>query len=234
MRDILLGNKGGQAIRIVIPAALHGSEEYTQGLAELVVKAARHGVSLSADGIGKVQLSEFEVDQGPFQEERQPTREEVGDLMVRLFGNANPHAISLHRPREAAIVVVIESEKADRVVDGVYRSLKDSAQRQFTGQRPALLAVRLTDLTKAHLDELASQDRNGLAAIANRLFAGETRHHLFGLAFLARDGALSTARPSAGTPLTILKNRGSAVLFRRNAHPMANDPRLNVLRLFSA
>jgi hypothetical protein len=195
----------------------------------LVVKAVRDGVSLSVDGIGKVQLSEFEPNQGPFQEERQPTREELAELMVVLFGNANPHAISLHRPREAAIVAVIESEKPDKVINGVYRSLKDSAQRQFTGQRPALLAVRLTDLTKAHLDELA-----GLAAIANRLFAGETRHHLFGLAFFARNGALSSARPSSGIPLTTLENRGSAVLFRRNAHPMADDPRLNVLRLFSA
>jgi hypothetical protein len=213
---------------------LHGNEEYVQRLTALVVKAVRDGVSLSAEGVGKAQLSEFELDQGPFQKERQPTREELAGLMVGLFGNANPHAISLHRPREAAIVAVIESEKPDKVVDGVYRSLKDSAQRQFTGQRPALLAVRLTDLTKAHLDELAAQDRNGLAVIANRLFADETRHHLFGLAFLARDGALSSARPSAGIPLTILENRGSAVLFRRSAHPMANDPRLNVLRLFSA
>jgi hypothetical protein len=123
----------------------------------LVVKAVRDGVSLSADGIGKVQLSEFELDQGPFQKERQPTREELAEFMVGLFGNANPYAISHHRPREAAIVAVIESEKPDKVIDGVYRALKDSAQRQFTGQRPALLAVRLTDLTKAHLDELAAR-----------------------------------------------------------------------------
>lgn len=234
IRDVLLAKQGGRAMRIQIPAALHGREEYIQGLTALIIEGAREGVSLSADGVGKVSLSEFELDQGPFQKEREPTREELGQLMVGLFGTANPNAISLHRPREAAVVAMIESEKPDKVVDGVYRSLKDSAQRQFTGQRPALLAVRLTDLTKAHLEELAGQDRNGLAAIANRLFAGETRQHLYGLAFFARAGALSSVTPSADVPLTVLENRGSTVLFRRDAHPMASDPRLNVLRLFSS
>jgi hypothetical protein len=49
---------------------LHGNEEYVQRLTALVVKAVRDGVSLSAEGVGKAQLSEFELDQGPFQKEQ--------------------------------------------------------------------------------------------------------------------------------------------------------------------
>jgi hypothetical protein len=102
------------------------------------------------------------------------------------------------------------------VVDGIYRALKASAEGQFGGTNAALLAIRLLDLTMAQLHDLGAGS-NKLADISNRLFAGERRAHLFGVA------ALSEAMDAAGATFS---NRGTALLFRREAHRLSRDPRL--------
>jgi hypothetical protein len=140
--------------------------------------------------------------------------------------------MSVHRPGEAAVVIAIESNRPDKVVEGIYRALKDSAERQFTRARPALLAVRLTDLTNSQLIGLASREY-GLAAISSRLFASLDRQHLFGVVFLSPSQSLTEVRLTDQEAVRI-QNRGSALLFRNHNYPLATDPRFTALRLFGA
>jgi hypothetical protein len=229
--QMCLARRRGTILRITIPAALHAREDYMMGVATLANAAAQQEQTLSTDGIATVGVTRFQLEQGPFHHQRRPTQIELANFIDQSTGNSNPHAISIHRPGEAAVVITIDSNRPDKVVEGIYRSLKDSAERQFTRTRPAVLAVQLTDLINSQLIGLAARE-HGLAAIAHRLFAGSDRQHLFGVAFLSPSRSL-TETSLADQQAARIQNHGSAVLFRNHKHPLAADSRLDGLNLFA-
>jgi hypothetical protein len=140
--------------------------------------------------------------------------------------------MSAHRSKGAAVVVTVESEKQDKVVDSIYRSLKATADGKFTGSRPALLAVRLSDLTTRQLRGLAAQHERSLLALANQLFAGRNSRHLYGVVFLTSTGIVADRSFPILRP-ALAQERSSGLLFRNDRHPLADDPRLNVTTLFA-
>jgi hypothetical protein len=218
-----------KAVRIIIPDSLHGSSEYMGRLSHLVLRSIREQRDLSAQGLGEVRLTDLDAANGAFGRAEEPSEDELAQIILNTFGTPDAHAISMHSPGIAAVVAVIGSRKTSGVVDGIYRPLKSSAKRQFTRRNPALLAVRLTDLTSPQLDQLALDESNGFGAICNRLFAKENRHHLYGVVFLAAPQPLTGFRFPGGQ---VFDERGTALLMRRDAHPYARDPRLN--KLFSS
>jgi hypothetical protein len=220
---------GSKAVQILIPDSLHGANEYLSGLSDLVVQSIHKQQDLSIPGLGEVRLSALEIGNGPFLRAEEPSEDELAQIVLNTFGIPNAHTISMHRPGIAAVVAAIQSQRPDKVLDGVYHQLKLSAQRQFSGRNPALLAVRLTDLTSLQLDQLAADRSNGFGAICNRLFSNPTRHHLYGVSFLA------AAQPIGEFPFRggqVFDERGTALLFTRHGHPCAGDPRLD--KLFSS
>jgi hypothetical protein len=114
-------------------------------------------------------------------------------------------------------------------VDSIYRSLKESAERQFSRNRPALLAAHLTDIKESQLLELARAGRNGLAAIATRLFLGPERQHLHSVAFLSLGQSLASTPLDTGYQVS-LHAGGSVLLFNNDQHPMTRDDRLRIFR----
>jgi hypothetical protein len=217
---------GTKAIQILIPDSLRGSDEYMRELSELVIQSVQQQQDISIADLGQVKLSDLEIGSGPFLRAGEPSEDELAQIVLNTFGTPNAHAISMHRPGTAAVVAVIQSRRPDKVLDGIYHQLKSSAQRQFSGRNPTLLAVRLTDLTSSQLNLLAADQWNGLGGICNRLFAGQTRQHLYGVAFFAAVQPLMGLRfPGAQA----FDERGAALLFRRDGHPNADDPRLEKL-----
>jgi hypothetical protein len=218
-----------KAILIIIPGSLPGSSEYMERLSSLVIQAVREQRDLSVVGLGDVRLSDLDVENRAFGQAGEPSEDELAQIVHNTFDTPDSHAISMHRPGAGAVVAAIQSERTSRVLDGIYRSLKLSAEHQFSRKNPALLAVRLMDLTSPQLDQLAAEESNGLGGICNRLFAGLTRGHLYGVAFLAAAQPVTGFRFPGGQ---VFDERGAALLFRRNGHPCADDPRLN--KLFSS
>jgi hypothetical protein len=218
---------GGRAVHIVVPGPFHGRDAYMSAVAKLVTEAVAAGVGPKMDDVSEITITEFALEGGWDSKPQPPSHSELSASVGRLFGNSNVNAMAIHRPG-TALLVVIESKRPDKVIDGVYRALKDSAERQFSGTRPALLAVRLTDITGENLKTLMAQDRNGLAAVAQRLFSSERRAHLRNVAFLARGGVSATPGTPSGLPGAVITDRGIAASFRRIGHPTANDPRLDV------
>jgi hypothetical protein len=218
-----------KAILIFIPGSLPGSSEYMERLSNLVIQAIREQRDRSVVGLGDVRLSDLDVGNRAFGQAREPSEDELAQIIHNTFGTPDSHAISMHRPGAAAVVAAIQSERTTRVLDGIYRPLKSSAEEQFSRKNPALLAVRLMDLTSPQLDRLAAEESNGLGGICNRLFAGVTRDHLYGVAFLAAAQPVTGFRFPGGQ---VFDERGAALLFRRNGHPCADDARLN--KLFSS
>src|SRR5262249_44539706 len=147
-----------------------------------------------------------------------PTQQALENVAAHL-GHPNSNAMGRgnHRQRAAAVVVV-SSRKPDKVVDGIYRAMKASAEEQFSGANPALLAIRILDLTMAQLRELTSGQ---LGAISNRLLRGERRSHLLGVAFLSPADTLSVSTDRAS-----FASQGMSLLFRNEQHPLSSDSRL--------
>jgi hypothetical protein len=216
----LLQKGGGRTIDIIFPGALHGAERYMNDLASAVRHSIVEEKSIAIPGIAEISIGAFNLP-----EELTPF--DPASAAQRWLGRSNAHAICMGRPGEAAVVAAVSSRKPDRVADGIYRALKQSAERQFSGTRPALLAIRLLDLTMVQLRELASNPSGGLGAICNRLFGGERRSHIFGVAFVS---PADTLTESVGADRIDISDRGTALLFRRGDHPLAHDPRLALFK----
>jgi hypothetical protein len=212
----------GRTLDIVLPGPLHGAESYMNAVASVVSNAIARNESLSIAEIADVSLGEFDIDDEPTLVTKSPTSEAIERIAERL-GRKNQHLIWLGRPeRQAAVVAIVSSREPDKVSDGIYRALKKSAEGQFSGSNPALLAANLLDLTPAQLNELASGP-SALAEVANRLFRGERREHLFGIAFVSPADTSTEAIDVYGAALSSL---GTALFFRREGHPLSQDPRL--------
>jgi hypothetical protein len=209
--DALLEKGRSRTVDIVLPGRLHGAEPYMNAVAKGVSDAILQDKSQSIAEIVDVSLGELDL-RGP------PTQQALENVAAHL-GHPNSNAMGRgnHRQRAAAVVVV-SSRKPDKVVDGIYRAMKASAEGQFSGANPALLAIRILDLTMAQLRELTSGQ---LGAISNRLLRGERRSHLLGVAFLSPADTLSVSSDRAS-----FASQGMSLLFRNEQHPLSSDSRL--------
>jgi len=75
---------------------------------------------------------------------------------------------------------------------------------------------------KPQLRDLASQGPSNFGAISNRPFARDCRAHLFGVAFVSPADVLTESMGTAGVEFS---DRELALLFRRQDHPLVQDPR---------
>jgi hypothetical protein len=219
----VLEKDGGRTVDIVLPGALHGAETYMNAVRSAVSDAIAQNKSLSISDVAEVSLGAFELRDEPALITGRPTRQDLERVAERRLGRANSHLVCVGRPGRGAVICAVSSGRPDRLVDGIYRELKESAQGQFGGRNPALLAIRLLDLTMAQLRELASDGSGSFGAISNRLFARDSRAHLFGVAFVSPADVLTEVMGSTGVEFS---DRGLALLFRRQDHPLTHDPRL--------
>jgi hypothetical protein len=212
----------GRILDIVLPGPLRGAD--VNAVASVISNAIVRNESLSIAEIADVSLGEFQIDDEPTLVTKGPTSEAIERIAERL-GRKNKHFIWVGEPeRQAAVVAIVSSREPDTVGDGIYRALKKSAEGQFSGTNPALLAANLLDLTPGQLKELASGP-SVLAEIASRLFLGGRREHLFGVAFVSLADA-----PTEDVYGTALSGRGTALFFRRAGHPLSQDPRLDLFK----
>jgi hypothetical protein len=224
-----LDKKSGSFFRIVLADRLSGDQAIATAIHDLIIEASQLRRNVSKPELVDIFFSEFDIDGPPFDQARNPTQEQIAELVRNLGGPANANAISVHRPAHSAAVAVLESRRQDKMLDGIYRSLKQSAKNQFSTKNPAVLVVRPTELSGEQLVEL-QHGPNGLAAIANRLFAGQGREHLLEIAYVAPNR--SPQRVSAGfnTGNFMYVDPGTTLSYRNSAHFLANDVRFTTFR----
>lgn len=218
--ETLLKPGVGSTVDIVLPGALHGADPYMNAGTSVVSEAVVQNRSTSVVDVAEVSFGEFDPNGEPtlFTGASEPM-----ERIAERLGRMNKHVVCLGSPEQrAAVVAIVSSRKDDRVADGVYRALKQSAERQFGGTNPALLAINLLDVTTGQLHELASGP-SALGTISSRLFGGDRRKHLFGVAFVS-PASIPTERMSVVS--TEFYSPGMAVMFRREDHPLSRDPRL--------
>jgi hypothetical protein len=221
----LARNGEGSLVHITIPENLQGD---TQGLAAEAIwgisDALAHGLPIErAQAHCKVRISGFDLPRSPFAQQRTVSETDLSVFLTKTLGfRENLNSVTHYVPGSDAVIVVMESEKPDRIVDGIYRQLKGSAGRQFSGKRPAVLCVRLRDIDAQQLVNLANDRTNGLALIATRMLRAETRSHIAGISYISPSGTLSRSAAYA------VQDRGTAYYF-----PNPQNPSEAVGRLFA-
>jgi hypothetical protein len=223
--QILARKGGGFLVHTTIPQNLQGD---TRGLAAEVNSAIRDALVRlpieTAKSYGKIRITSFDFARSPFGQGGTVSEADLAPFLTKRLGlRENLNSVTHYVPRSGAVIMVMESEKPDRVVDGIYRQLKGSAGRQFTGERPAVLCVRLRDINARQLVNLANDRTNGLAMIATRLLRSDTRAHLAGISYISPSGTLSRSAANA------VQDRGTAYYF-----PNPKNRSEAVERLFAA
>ena len=221
---------GGKLVRVLLPDRLTSNREHQTALTERIWTVIRDSTSLIDDPVCRVVAENFPLEDSPFSAERSSnvTMDDIGQFLGRAMNIDNAHALLNWQPGQGAIVVHVQSSKPDRVLDEIFRTLKDDAKRQFSGRLPGFLCVHLADVTKDQLKELADADRTGTVTGLQRAASIllQIRPHLHSVALMT-DGEVSITRQRTGRSLsTSVQETGPLYIFKNRDHPMANEPSL--------
>jgi hypothetical protein len=217
---------GGRLVRVRLPARLPGASGLLQNVAA-GVKAALAGTDHSWLLPCRVEVRNFAIPGTPFASEDPAavTQETTRRFIDAQLGESNAHAFTLFRPRKAAVVVIIESDRRDRLVAELLRKLKDAAKGQFSRQRAAVLVVQFLELGPEAILELAAADSHdprkasSLQLASNLFFRGRNRSHLHTVVYRSS----GTLVIGAG-----VQEQGPTYSFTNPDHPHASDRRYSM------
>ncbi|CAO3407262.1 hypothetical protein [Azospirillum largimobile] len=153
---------GGHLIRIMLPDRLGGNAQSLAEIAALVEIALSDQRDVHGE-ICNVQYTDFEaaaINSLPSELAQAALRSLVADKL----NVHNQNTLMVAKPNAGAVIAVVQSQRPDNVGKGLYRQISQGVD-QFTRDRPAILCVRLADLTAAQLLELgtprADSDHSG-------------------------------------------------------------------------
>ena len=218
---------GGRFLQVTLPGRLTANRMQQEAIA-CHVGAILSGERPDVDGsVCAVSMREFSLQASPFRDEQGRTLSMGGveEYVRSAFGVEQAHILANWRPGRAAVVVHFQSRKADRMLDELYKHLKDDSKRQFSGKLPAFLCVHLADLTEEQLLELANADRAGTVTGIQRAASIllQRRSHLHSIALMA-DGAVKMRQGRKGNQLErAVQETGPSYVFRNPEHPRYQD-----------
>ena len=223
--DKIVDSQRNYLVTVTVPTNLHGDRTYEESLIREVENAIQGMTPISTSAhIADISIEEFQATDSPFARPGTVTEEALAAFLKEKFRLENVHAVFSWNHRKGAAILVVRSACADRVVDGIYRQLKSSAESQFSGQRPAMLCVQLRAVSALQLRNIADGSPNGLALIATRLFSGNHRSHLAAVSFVAYEGALTTTQFEFGDlRRTSYQDRGAAYFFGNPNNPSGDQ-----------
>lgn len=179
---------------------------------------------LERDG-ARVRVEAFDVERvaGPWTARDDLGRVAMQARLVSQFDLVNKNTLVYVRPGQSVVVLLIESEREDKVARAMYLELSKKTKNQFTTQRPAILCCHLADLTSAELFSLAQGGTDtGLDYLATALIL--RRPHLCSVTFTApgRTGVVDEAQ--------CIREKGLTYTVTNPNHPLDRDKRLSVFR----
>ncbi|RTL38297.1 MAG: hypothetical protein EKK53_19060 [Burkholderiales bacterium] len=187
--------RNGLAVVLTVPNRLPSDPEERAALTRAVVSGVVAGTSTSLGGGMELRLANFEPEHlsAAMAGDRQTFR----DAIDAATGTTNREAALYGTPSGGMLALVIQSAVEDDVLDQVFATLKDSASRQFTGQRGSLFWVALQGLDAEQLMSVHEQDsdpsqqptalRKGVSD-----FLTNAPDHVVGVVFGSRSGLYPT------------------------------------------
>lgn len=225
-RDADLAN-GGQFVQVTLPGRLTGNKTQQDAIAQRI-EAILSGSTINGDDtVCAVSVQSFSLKTSPFRGERghKLAMKDVEEYVRQAFNVEDAHILANWRPDRAAVVVHFQSRKQDKVLDEIFRRLKDDAKRQFSGKLPAFLCVHLADLTEEQLLELANADRAGRVTGIQRAVSIllQRRSHLHSVALMADGNVEIRHERSRDRVGSAVQETGPSYVFRNPDHPRSHD-----------
>lgn len=235
--QFLDASHGGYLIKITVPKRLYGTSEFQNSIVEAVERSlTRSENKFDGPEPCEVTVREFDLNETPFLLE--PTegiaRDEMELAFERLGLKPDPQAILAYRPGKVATVIVVESREKDEVLASVMEQAKKAAD-QFSTQRPAVISIRLLDLSPPQIRSLGDglddpSKPSGLRIVSSAFLSDERRRHVHTIAF---DGVADISlarhrRPSSDIIETTWSGTGPAYVLKNPFHPQRDDPAYSV------
>jgi hypothetical protein len=174
---------GCHRILITIPDRLGKSNDELSSIAAIAASAVQQRASASSD-LARVDYTFDGL--GPWPEP--DTNPDACTFFEERFGVQNANLMFLGRSGFSVVAIMIQSAKADSVVEAISAQAKEAAD-QCSGSRPALIALHLIDeISRADLGDLL-RTSNGLHAITHAVFKGGKRQHVDSVAFTVPQAA---------------------------------------------
>ena len=222
--------KTGLLMRLEISDRLHGREEYQTALAELLSRAVFSGGD-HEDGVGnRVTVQEFDIGNltGEWVTTTEFDREALRTMLLRNFGLVNKCSLAYFRPNRSAILVVVESRRDDRVLDGMQRQLLKAAKNQFSGNLPAILCCHLIDVTEDGLLSLGNYSRKGIGLDLMTEDLIERRPHLYSVSYSAPGSVHADFRAVGSELEESYREKGPVRTTFNRHHPFVGDQRFSI------
>ncbi|KAA0598377.1 hypothetical protein J2848_001279 [Azospirillum lipoferum] len=218
----------GHLIRIVIPNRLDGNARTLDQIAALVETSLTYQRDTQGTVCG-VQYTAFDATQIN-SVPSELTQIALRSLVADKLNVHNQNILMIAKPNAGAVIAVVQSQRPDNVAKGLYRQISQGV-KQFTKNRPAVLCIRLADLTAEQLLDLGSpREQRGapslLELIATKLFAERSHAHVLKLAYTTPTNV--TRQGDGIVERRIISAQGPAYHFTNDDHPLAGDLRTQI------
>ena len=235
LRKFLNGNQRGTLVRLNLSDRLYGEEKQQEELSNLVCSAVSEMREYDHNDGNQVVVREFDVFQSPFERStiKDISRIRISNFVSERFGLDNKNILAIFNENNQAIIVVVESNKSNKVLDGILRQLKEAAKKKFSGLSPAVLCCHLADVTEGELLSLrnSGDDGVGLDYMTSRLLLD--RPKLLSVSYTT-SGSVEERRFVSGELLrTHLQEKGPAYTIKNPEHPLARDSRYSIFDNFN-
>lgn len=229
LSQLLEAASTGLLVRITLPGRLTPAPQQHEAIVQAVAKGVVGG-GIATDDCN-VRLYEFEIASSPFAaglDARQKMRDVQSFVGKLASSSGNSNLMLMVSPGERAVIVLLDSSQPDAVLKGIRRQLRDASVDQMTGTRPGCVVVALHDIADEQILSLAHSDSNlragatGLQIMTSDLLQSDSRAHVHSVAYMGR-GRLES--PEANS----FMGQGHAYVVKNEWHPLANDPRCNLL-----
>ncbi len=216
-------------VAVTIPDRLTPAIAQHRGIEAAVRKGLLQGEAMIRTEHCTVQTWDFPINESPFSEARtEISRNEIDQFVRARTGRSNANLMILFSPGQRAVILSVASEKQDEVLEGMRRQLRDAAKGQFTGRRPAMLAVQLHALTADQLVGLGQLDTSsrstatGLQIMTSDFLQRPSSAHIHTVVYRSHgvfDNSGGGGAARAAESSYLIKNRN---------HPSYADPRFGI------
>ncbi len=144
-------------------------------------------------------------------------RLEQRSLIDEISMTKNKEAMLQVTKDGGALLLVLQSERDDALLDSIFETLRASAQRQFSGERPAIFMTRISGLSTEDVLSLTKQDGDpsavptGLMMHMTKFMASGNRDHVVGVTLLSETsrGEDAHGRQESGGAVYYFSKRAS-------------------------
>jgi hypothetical protein len=173
----LLDKGGFHLLLIEVPNRLSAREEDMRGLADLFARA------VVDDGHADGEMATVEYTVIDTQPKGLPDtmEDKLRSIFLSEFGRQASSIVFYGRPEGGALAIGVRSREPDKVLDALADQAKEAA-KQCTGERPAVIAMQMTEISRAQLTDLV-KGPSGLHKIVHEVLRAEDRRHVESIAF---------------------------------------------------